>query len=122
MGSHPLNLMVRFFLELAALFAVGLWGWQQFDGFLRLVAVVCLPLLTAVVWGMFAVPNDPSRSGHAPIPVPGFVRLVIELGIFATAALVLYAVGKRWESLAYALVTLLHYVTSYDRIQWLLKQ
>ena len=37
------------------------------------------PIIIAVVWGTFAVPDDPSRSGAAPIVVAGFVRLAIEL-------------------------------------------
>jgi hypothetical protein len=32
MGSHPLNLAVRFALELSALAALGVWGWRQGDG------------------------------------------------------------------------------------------
>ena len=31
MGSHPLNLALRFLLELVAIGAVGFWGWRATD-------------------------------------------------------------------------------------------
>ncbi len=71
MGSHPINLAVRFILELTALVAAGMWGWHQSEGWLKFLLVITLPLLIAIVWGTFAVPDDPSRSGAAPIPISG---------------------------------------------------
>jgi hypothetical protein len=79
MGSNPINLALRFILEIAALFALGYWGWTQHDGVWRFVWGIGLVILAAVIWGTFAVPDDPSRSGNAPVPVPGALRLVIEL-------------------------------------------
>ena len=38
--------------------------------------------------GIFRVPNDP---GDAPVPLPGWLRLLIEIILFAGAALVLSA-------------------------------
>jgi hypothetical protein len=35
MSTNPINLAVRFLLELSALFAMGLWGWQQGEGLIR---------------------------------------------------------------------------------------
>ena len=32
--------------------------------------------------GVFAVPDDPSRSGSAPIAVPGLARLTLEAAVF----------------------------------------
>ncbi len=32
MGSHPINLAVRFILELIALASSGFWAWKQSDG------------------------------------------------------------------------------------------
>ena len=79
MGSHPVNLLLRFLLELCVLAVAGYWGWSVSEGFTRFLLLLGVPLLLAVVWGTFAVPSDPSRSGRAPIPVPGVVRLLIEL-------------------------------------------
>ena len=76
MGKHPINLIFRFLLELVALFSFGLWGWQA-DNPLRWLLVVLLPVGAAVMWGTLNVPNDPSRSGKAPIIVPGWFRLAV---------------------------------------------
>jgi hypothetical protein len=122
MSSHPLNLFFRFMLEVAALLGMGYWGWVQGGGALRFTLVLGIPLLAAVLWGTFAVPDDPSRSGRAPVPVPGLIRLVVELVIFGTATWMLYTTGA--EALAAVLGTavVIHYAISYDRIRWLLTQ
>lgn len=122
MGAHPLNLALRFLLELTAWGAVGLWGWKTTDGLLRYVLAVGLPLLVIGLWVVFAVPNDPSRSGNAPIPVPGTFRLLLELAIFAAGAWALWAAGYAQWGLMLAILVVLHYTISYDRIAWLLQQ
>jgi hypothetical protein len=122
MGSHPINLAIRFLLEIAALVAIGYWGWSQHSGLLRVVLAVGGPLIAAILWGVFAVPGDPSRSGKAPVPVPGIARLVLELAIFAFAAWALYDAGHSMLALILAIIVLLHYALSYDRMAWLLRQ
>ena len=68
------------------------------------------------------MPDDPSRSGGAPVPVPGILRLVLELGLFVSAVLCLRAVSlERWGA-GLAVVVILHYAASYDRILWLVRQ
>ena len=122
MGSHPINLMLRFLLELCVLSVAGYWGSTVTKGFTRFLLVLGMPLLLAIVWGTFAVPNDPSRSGHAPIPVPGVVRLVLELANFAFAAWALYDVGLPLPGLILVVLVIVHYILSYDRITWLVRQ
>ena len=123
MASHPFNLALRFLLEIAALVAYGYWGWiQGAGGGLRWVLAIGAPLLAAVAWGLFNVPGDPSRSGHAPVPVPGLVRLILEALIFGLAVWALFAVGQpRWAGMLIGLL-LVHYAKSYDRLEWLLRQ
>ena len=122
MSSHPLNMILRFLLELSALAVAGYWGWAVSKGFARFLLVWGLPLLLAIVWGTFAVPDDPSRSGHAPIPVPGVIRLVLELANFGFAVWALYAVGQPMLGWTLAVLVIVHYVLSYDRITWLVRQ
>ena len=122
MGSHPINLMVRFLLELAALSATGVWGWKLSDGWIRFVLALGIPIIIAAIWGTFAVPNDPSRSGSAPIVVPGIVRLAIELSIFAFATWALNDLGYIRLSWILGILVVLHYIFSYDRVRWLLSQ
>lgn len=121
MGSHPLNLGLRFLLELFALGSIGYWGWTQHEGLPRWLWTFGLPVAAAVLWGTFAVPEDPSRSGQAPVPIPGLVRLLLELAIFAVGVAALYASQRGAIGLVFAIITILHYILSYDRILWLLK-
>jgi len=122
MGSNPINLAFRFLLEIAAFVAMAYWGWTQYDGVWRVVFAVGAPLLAAVLWGTFAVPDDPSRSGKAPVPVPGIVRLLLELAIFGFATWALYDAGQTTIALIFALLVLFHYLISYDRIAWLVRR
>ncbi|SFR55260.1 Protein of unknown function [Robiginitalea myxolifaciens] len=121
MGSHPLNLVFRFLLELMALASFGLWGWKQYDGWLRILFTIGIPLALAIIWGTFAVPNDPSRSGRAPVVTPGIARLILELSFFGFAIWVLSDIGRNRLSLIMGAAVLLHYLLSYDRIIWLLR-
>jgi hypothetical protein len=121
MGSHPLNLAVRFLLELAALGALSYWGWTQHDGPARWLWAIGLPVVAAVLWGTFAVPNDPSRSGQAPVPTPGALRLLLELSLFAIGTIALIVSQRIYAGAALAIITIIHYIASYDRILWLLK-
>ena len=122
MGQHPLNLLFRFVLEIFALIAVGIWGWSLGDQSFKYVLAIVFPLIIAALWGIFAVPNDPSRSGKAPIPVPGIIRLLLELGIFAFACWILFNLGHTKFAYALLISVLIHYLISYDRILWLVRQ
>lgn len=122
MGSHPVNLAIRFLLEISGLVSLGIWGWKQSDGWLRFVLAIGIPIIFATIWGTFAVPDDPSRSGKAPIVTPGIIRLVIEIGFFAFATWSMYDVGFKKVSLAFGIMVVLHYMISYDRIKWLMSQ
>ena len=122
MGSHPINLAIRFLLELSALLAMGVWGWRQSEGWFRFVLALGIPILVAAVWGTFAVPNDPSRSGSAPVAVPGILRLVIEAAIFIFAVWALYDIGFTKLSWLFGIIVAIHYLVSYDRVLWLIKQ
>jgi len=122
MGSHPVNLAVRFLLEIAALVVIGYWGWTQHEGFLQYLLAIGGPILAAVLWSTFAVPDDPSRSGKAPVPVPGIVRLALELAMFGFAVWALHDAGNSLLALILVVIVVIHYALSYDRIAWLLRQ
>ncbi len=123
MGSHPLNLAIRFLLEIAALIAVGVWGWQYGnETWLTYILAIGLPVIAAAIWGLFNVPNDPSRSRAAPIVVSDIVRLTLELLIFSLATRALYELSYTQLSWLLGSIVILHYLVSYDRILWLTKQ
>ena len=120
MGSHPVNLALRFILELCALAAIGMWGWKTGDGIWKYVLTIILVIGAAIIWGVFNVPGDPSRSGSAPVVVPGMLRLALELGIFTAAILALYDSGYQKAGLIMLILVVGHYSLSWDRIAWLM--
>jgi hypothetical protein len=122
MAFHPLNLALRFLLEMAALVAIGYWGFSQHTGICRFLLGIGLPVIAAAAWANFAVPGDRSRSGRAPVSVPGAVRLILELSLFGLAAWALYAAGSSLAALILAGVTVVHYALSYDRVAWLIRE
>jgi hypothetical protein len=119
MSNHPLNLALRFFLELVLLFALGYWGWTQHSELARWLWTIGLPLVAAILWGTFRVPGDP---GQAPVAVPGAIRLGLEALLFGAAVWAFYASGKGNWAAVFAAVVLIHYGLSYDRIIELLKR
>lgn len=122
MASVWWNLGLRFLLELAALAGFGLAGWRLTVAPWHWLAVIALPVVAAALWGIFNVPDDPSRSGAAPVPVPGIVRLVLELLVLFGGATAFAAAGYRSAGIVLALAVVIHYALSWDRIVWLLKQ
>lgn len=119
MGSNPANLAVRFLLELGVLVALGWWGWSTGTGAFRLLLAIVLPAAASLAWGVFNVPGDPSRSGAAPVPVPGVVRLALEFVLFGAAIAAWFDVGATVAGVIFAVVAALHYLVSYDRVKWL---
>ncbi len=122
MSKHPLNSAVRLLLELAALVSFGIWGYHQSDTSLRILLAILLPLGFAVLWGVFAVKDDPSRSGKTVVQIPGILRLLLELGLFGAAAWMLLDLDYSQIALIFGLTVVIHYIFSFDRIAWLLKQ
>jgi hypothetical protein len=121
-GSHPVNLILRFLSELAALASMGYWAWTHFGVPLNYFLAFIIPLIAMIVWGVFAVPNDPSRSGKAPVPVAGIIRLIYELLFFTFAVWSSLNAGMVCLGILLAVLTITHYILSLDRIKWLLSQ
>ncbi len=80
MSKHPINLLVRFLMEIAAVIVVGMWGWHMgTNTWEQYLLAIGLPVIAATIWGVFRIPNDPNP---APVEVPGIVRLAYELFLF----------------------------------------
>lgn len=122
MSTHPINSAVRLLLELAAILSFGIWGYHQSDSVIRILLAFLLPLGFAVLWGVFAVRDDPSRSGKTVIQTPGIIRLLLELGLFGLAAWMLLDLEHTRMAFIFTAIVAIHYILSYDRIAWLLKQ
>jgi uncharacterized protein DUF2568 len=75
----PLNLGLRFVLELCMLVALGIWGISE-----NIVLGIAAPVAAAVVWGLWIAPKATRRLRD-----PG--RLVAELVLFGAAGVALAA-------------------------------
>ena len=117
---HPANLLLRFALELAALYGIARYGWHATQGWGRYALCLLLPLLAAAAWGTFAVPGDPSRSGGAPVTVRGWQRLLLEAAFFALGALAYARSRAAWPAIGLSIASILHYLASLERMRWLL--
>jgi hypothetical protein len=80
------NVAIRFTLEMAALVALGYWGFSQHDGVAAVLLGLGAPALGALAWGLFVAPK-------ARVDLPPGGRLVLEAVVFAAAALALADAG-----------------------------
>ncbi len=82
---RAVNLGLRFGLELCALGALGYWGYQVGDGPVAGAALaIGTPVVAAIAWGLFVSPR-----ARVSLSLAG--RLAVELAVFGSAALALYA-------------------------------
>ena len=122
LGAHPINLLFRFLLELIVLGIAAIWSWRTFEDWRGTVLAIVIPFVMALIWGSFAVPDDPSRSGKAPVPISGALRLLLELLFFSFAVWCLFELGFSGLAKVFALLVVLHYIISGDRIRWMIKK
>jgi hypothetical protein len=96
------NLALRFLLELAALVAVGWWGWHTGGSTAgKLALASLLVLIVGVVWGLFISPK-------ARVRVSRPVWYGLQLVIFGAAALALASVLAPEAGIAFALVVVVN--------------
>ncbi len=74
LAKNPVNLGLRFILELCAIFSIGYWGWNFDSGVLRYLLAFGTPLLAAFIWGRFRTIKDFVSGKKAPTPIPGTAR------------------------------------------------
>jgi len=80
------NLLLAFLVELVALGIFAWWGWDTGGTTpARWLLAVGLPLVTAVVWGLFAAPTA-TRGTPA-------VRWIVKVLVFGLAGAALWSLG-----------------------------
>ena len=112
MNTNPINLTVRFLLELVMLFVLCLWGWHVGNDWMRYAYAILFPVAAATVWGVFRIQNDPKP---APVETPGIIRLTLELWLFTLTVFGLRSLGYPTISWLIAAIVVIHYLVSYDR-------
>lgn len=92
------NDVVRFLLELFALFSLGYWGYRAWPfpwpGVLFMIGV---PLFAAVVWAVF-------RSPKAVVPLDPVGRALVEILVFGSAAAAWFMLGLPLIGAAFAVI------------------
>lgn len=78
-GVLGLLLGARLLLEVLLLLVLGWWGWRVADGAAGVALAVAVPLGAAVVWGLVVAPR-------ARLSLPSWVRVVVEIIVFAAGA------------------------------------
>src|SRR4051794_11095392 len=82
------NLTLRFLLELAALVALGYWGFTVGDGPLgKALLTLGAPLAAIVLWSLFGAPR-------AWRPLTGPWHLLLDAVVFGSAVPALMAAGQ----------------------------
>ena len=81
------NSGLRFLLELAMLASLGYYGFAQFDGVAAWGLGLGLPLVAAVVWGMFVSP----KARH---PTDDPMRILLEVALLGSGPVALAAAGS----------------------------
>lgn len=107
-------------LEIAAILAYGYWGWAVHAGPGRYAWSLGAMVAAWILWDVFRVPGD--GSVNPAVPVPGWVRLVIEAAYFTGVATALAAAGVPQLGLAYAILVAILYTLTHQRVIWLLRE
>ena len=118
MSQNPINLAVRFALEIIMLVALGMWARQQQTGWKGVLLAILLPLVAASLWGIFRTQGD---HGKGLVDTPGVIRLLMELFLFSAAVWALYDLNHKTSALVFAITLMIHYLVSYDRVLSLIK-
>ncbi|TCC15687.1 YrdB family protein [Kribbella speibonae] len=80
------NLLLAFLAELVALGIFAVWGWDAGGTTLaRWLLAVALPVVTAIVWGLFAAPT---ASHTTPV-----LRWIVKVLVFGLAGAALWSLG-----------------------------
>ena len=130
-GSPPPDvpqwqLGLRFVLEIAALVAWGMAGWELTGdtgaGLVRWLVALVAVAVAAGLWGTFRVDGDSGGDNEAPVAVPGTVRLVLELVVLLGGAVAVTWAGQTVFGVVLGILVAAHYVTTMNRVTWLLSQ
>jgi hypothetical protein len=99
-----INLAVRFLLELCMLAAVGYWGFKSQSGWgMKLMLGIGLPVLIAVVWGLFVAPK-------AIYPLSGIPHMLLALILLGSGAIALFASGNPAPGWMYTIILIVNQV------------
>lgn len=90
-----INLGLRFILELIALISFGYWGFKINGALILKVSLgIGIPLITAIIWGLFASPK-------AVWPISKTFHWILLFIIYISSAFALYNSGKKYFAILF---------------------
>lgn len=116
---HPANLLLRLVIQIVSLVSLGQWGWDQGAGWMKYALGIGIPVLAALIWIVFTVPGDPGWKNRVVIPIPGRLRLGLEILLFLIVLTTLVSRSQVFLAGFLAFALLLHYLWSAERVAWL---
>jgi hypothetical protein len=118
---HPLNLALRFGLEVTGLYVFATRTYANFESPFNWVSAILVTLIAGAVWGVFKVPGDRTSNGKALVPINGVLRFILEFTFFFVAIFLLVLDESYWFTGIFGFLIFFHYLFSLDRFVWLLK-
>ncbi len=107
--SLSVNDVLRFILELFAIFTLGYWGYLAWPfpwpGILFMIGT---PLFAIVVWGLF-------RSPKARIPLDPVGRGIVEIAVMGSAAIAWAMLGQPIIAIVFAVIALVSGIVNLRR-------
>lgn len=95
-ATIPQGAAGQFFLELVGLIGFGRLGWTLGDGGVRGALLAAVIVVAAgALWTTFRTPGYVPSGRDPVVPIPGPVRLALELGFFTIGSVGLWVSG--WE-------------------------
>jgi hypothetical protein len=106
-GIKSINLLLAFLLELCLLVIFGYWGVIISSSLMqKIVLGAGIPILIAVIWGIFLAPNSTTRLEEPWLAIAKVI-------IFSLAALALYFAGKTDLAVWFAIISAINLVLLY---------
>jgi hypothetical protein len=91
------NDILRFVLELFAIFSLGFWGFVVWPLPWNFVVGIGAPLIAIVLWGLF-------RSPKAVLRVDPFVKAIVEIVVMLAAAFAWWDLGQPVVAVVFAVI------------------
>jgi hypothetical protein len=106
------NFGLHFLLEIFAFVAIGYRGFNSYiNTENRILFGIGLPLILAIIWGVFRVPNEP---GPAIVAIPGWSRIFLEWSVFSLAIWCLANTGQSSLAWIFAFLVVANYGFMFD--------
>jgi hypothetical protein len=100
--AKAINLALSFLLELCMLAAFAYWAFMAGDGFLAMIMLgIGVPLLVAVVWGVWLAPKSTRKLGEP-------YNFIVKVVLIALSIIALFVAGQTMLAIIFAVVLVIN--------------